>query len=285
MNVMERIEYSDRDFEFIRGIMADTSGINLNPAKRELVYSRLAKRVRHLGFDRFTDYCDLLKHDMAELGHCVNAMTTNVTSFFRENHHFEFLRQVVFPEKLTHSDLDGTNTIRIWSAGCSSGEEPYSIAIAAREFFGNHPMWNIEIDASDLDSTVLEKARGGVYRSRDVENLDPGYLKRWFHRGTESNEGRVRVVQEIRDLVNFFTLNLKDEWPDQSQYDVIFCRNVMIYFDIELKRRVIEGFHRMLKPGGFLCLGHSESLFGLSDKFEVAGKTIHKKRQVIQDAA
>jgi chemotaxis protein methyltransferase CheR len=275
---MERIEYSERDFEFIRGMMATTSGISLNPAKKELVYSRLAKRIRHLGLDTFSDYCELLQHDQGELGQCVNAMTTNVTSFFRENHHFEFLRQVVFSERVSRARFDEENTLRIWSAGCSSGEEPYSIGIAAREFFGNDPMWNIEIDATDLDTTILARAAKGVFRLKDVETMDPALLRTWFHKGTSCNAGKVRLVPEIRKLVNFFQLNLKDEWPDLPQYDIIFCRNVMIYFDIDLKRQVIEGLHRMLKPGGHLFVGHSESLFGLSENFEVAGKTIHRKK-------
>lgn len=284
-SIMERIEYTDKDFEFIRRIMAETSGINLNVAKRELVYSRLAKRIRHLGFDSFADYCDLLRQDAGELGQCVNAMTTNVTSFFRENHHFEYLRQVVFPESLSRASTAEVNTLRIWSAGCSSGEEPYSIGIAAREFFGDHPLWNIKIDATDLDSSILDRARQGVFRTKDVDGMDQGYLKRWFHKGTQSNAGRVRVVPEIRELVSFSKLNLKEEWPEREKYDVIFCRNVMIYFDMDLKKQLVHGFHRMLKPGGFLFVGHSESLFGLSDKFEVAGKTIHKRRREMENVA
>ena len=212
-------------------------------------------------------------------------MTTNVTSFFRENHHFEFLRQVVFAEKLARDSRDTINTIRIWCAGCSSGEEPYSVAMAAREFFGNHPLWRVEIDATDLDSNILARADRGIYREKDVHGMDPACLRRWFHKGTDGNQGRVRVIPEIRSMVNFSVLNLKDNWQDRPPYDVIFCRNVMIYFDTEFKRRLIERFFRVLKPGGYLFVGHSESLFGLSSKFEIVGKTIHQKRRVARDAA
>lgn len=281
---MERIQYSDQDFDFIRKFMVDTSGINLSVAKKELVYSRLVKRVRHLGLDRFQDYCELLSKDSAELGHCVNAMTTNVTSFFRENHHFEFLRQVAFPEMLAHGNPNSTNSCRIWSAGCSSGEEPYSIAMTAREFFGGDPMWKVEIDATDLDSAILDRARQGVYRSKDIASVDAPRVKRWFQKGTDANEGRVRIVSEIRQMVEYQKLNLKHEWPQRALYDMIFCRNVLIYFDTDLKQQIISGLHKMLKPGGYLFVGHSESLFGLSDKFEVSGKTVHKRRRALTDA-
>lgn len=282
--VMSRIGYSDQDFEFIREIMAIASGINLNGSKRELVYSRLAKRVRYLGFESFGEYCALLRDDDDELNHCVNAMTTNVTSFFRESHHFDFLKQVIYPEHASHSVAGEVNNLNIWSAGCSSGEEPYSVAISAREYFGDDPGWNININATDLDSSIVEKASRGIYRTKDVGNVDATCLRRWFHRGTESNEGKVRVVPEVRNMVTFNTLNLKHPWPELPLYDIIFCRNVMIYFDMQLKREVIEGFYRALKPGGYLFVGHSESLFGLSDRFEIAGKTIHRKRRALKHA-
>ena len=279
-SLISRIAYSDADFEFIRGIMATNSGINLNDSKRELVYSRLAKRVRRLGLDDFGEYCELLASDPSELAQCINAMTTNVTSFFRENHHFEFLQQVVFPEHASKRGRDSINDINIWSAGCSSGEEPYSIAMSAQEYFGDDPGWNININATDLDSSVLERAALGVYRARDVAGLEPARLRRWFQKGTDSNEGRVRVASGVRSMVSFNTLNLKHKWPEQPLYDIIFCRNVMIYFDMALKREIIDGFYRVLKPGGYLFVGHSESLFGLSDRFEIAGKTIHRKRRI-----
>lgn len=285
ISVLERIEYSNEDFECIRDIMADICGINLNAAKRELVYSRLAKRVRQLHLNSFKEYCTLIRNNPVELGQCVNAMTTNVTSFFREQHHFDFLNQVVFPERVANASESSPNTVRFWSAGCSSGEEPYSIAMSALEFFGNDPLCSVEIDATDLDSTILERARGGIYRQKDVRGMEPARLHRWFHRGTKSNEGQVRIVPEIRERVTFRALNLKEHWPDRPAYDVIFCRNVMIYFDLDLKRKLIDGFFNMLKPGGYLFVGHSESLFGLSGNFEIVGKTIHKRRQAARDVA
>ncbi|MCB1643969.1 MAG: protein-glutamate O-methyltransferase CheR [Pseudomonadales bacterium] len=275
--LLERLTFTQEDFETIRDLLQEASGINLNPAKQELVYSRLAKRVRELGLRDFSAYCRRLKSDTEELNRTLNAMTTNVTSFFREAHHFEFLKQTVLPA-FSASIAAKSRPFTVWSAGCSTGEEPYSIAMVMRAFFADKPDGQFEITATDIDSDVLNTARAGIYRMRDVEALPPETLKRWFLKGSEGNFGKVRVVPEITRLVRFETHNLKTAELLQPQYDVIFCRNVMIYFDMELRRRIIEGFSRMLRPGGYLFVGHSESLFGLSDAFEVVGRTIHRRR-------
>ncbi len=266
MNTFERLNYKTEDFKVIQAMMYRHAGINLHDGKQELVYSRLAKRVRTLGFNNFSDYCSRLSEDSEEVLHCINSMTTNVTSFFRERHHFEFLTKEVLSKPETRS-------LRIWSAGCSSGEEPYSIAFTCAGF----PQVSTEIVATDLDSDIIRKASNGVYKMKDVNGLSELELKSWFLRGRGKREGMVRVIESFRQMVKYSQLNLKEDWHHDEPFDVIFCRNVMIYFDSEFRSRLIDQFHRYLKPGGHLILGHSESLFGLSKKFKVAGKTIHQK--------
>lgn len=266
MNTAERLNYQPNDFKVIQSIMYRHAGIQLHDGKQELVYSRLAKRVRNLGFNRFSDYCAILNNDKDEVLHCINSMTTNVTSFFREKHHFEFLQKELFE--------NGSNKkVRIWSAGCATGEEPYSIAFSGSAY----PNIDLEIVASDLDSEVLKTAGDGVYQTRDVSDLTEQELRRWFLRGKGARRGKVRVMDHYKKMVSFLQLNLKSDWHHEEQFDVIFCRNVMIYFDSDFRSRLIDKFHQHLKPGGYLILGHSESLFGLSKHFRVAGKTIHKK--------
>ena len=246
--------------------VAITAGINLHDGKRELVYSRLSKRVRSLGFGSFGDYCSVLAGDQREVLQCINYMTTNVTSFFRENHHFEFLTREVLGKQ--------SGKTRIWSAGCSSGEEPYSIAFTCEAHPGNLS----EIVATDLDTEIIRKAQRGVYSMRDVTGLTDSQLKRWFLRGKGDLRGQVKVAEDIKKMVSFSQLNLKDEWQHRDLFDVIFCRNVMIYFDNDFRQQLLAKFYNHLRPGGYLILGHSESLFGLSDKFSVVGKTIHQKK-------
>lgn len=265
---VDRLHYQAEDFKFIQAMMHKHAGINLHDGKKELVYSRLAKRIRGLGFHSFRDYCELLDADDHEILHCINFMTTNVTSFFRESHHFEFLEKEVYGQP-------GNKHVRIWSAGCSSGEEPYSIAFTAEKFSGIET----EVLATDLDSNVITRAQRGVYQMKDVAGLNDSQLRRWFMRGKSSNRGLVRVKDRFREQVNFDQLNLKSDWEHPEPCDVIFCRNVMIYFDNEFRAFLLQKFYESLKPGGYLMLGHSESLFGLTDKFRIVGKTIHQRKE------
>ena len=273
-NLSERLHYRSADFSFIQSVLMDHAGIQLNDGKKELVYSRLAKRIRGLGLNSFGDYCNVLEKDREEVLNCINAMTTNVTSFFRESHHFEFLtNEVLSPASQNNSGED----ITIWSAGCSTGQEPYSIAFTCCDFMQSKQPFNVQITATDLDSQVLQKAAQGVYPVKDLSSLNQDQLKRWFLRGKGARKGQARVADEIRRLINFSQLNLNDSWGQAGKYDVIFCRNVMIYFSSELRKKLIERFHASLKPNGCLVLGHSESLFGLSTKFRLVGRTIHQK--------
>lgn len=265
----ERLDYQNSDFEFIQQVMSEHAGIDLHDGKKELVYSRLAKRVRSLGLNSFRDYCSILGSDQLEISHCINFMTTNVTSFFRERHHFDFLEREVL-------SANTSGRLRIWSAGCSTGEEPYSIAFTCAAF----PKIGTRIIATDLDSEVIRKATEGVYDAREVTELRRTQLKNWFLRGKGAMQGKVKVIKDFRNMVAFSQLNLKEDWRHSERFDVIFCRNVMIYFDNELRARLLDKFHNHLNPGGYLMLGHSESLFGLSDKYEVVGRTIHRKKGV-----
>lgn len=272
MNTLERLNYQAADFEVIQEVMHRYAGINLHDGKKELVYSRLAKRVRGLGFDNFRDYCRILGSNDDEILHCINSMTTNVTSFFRENHHFEFLKEQLLEKP--HSGKAGTRRLRIWSAGCSTGEEPYSIAFTCAAY----PQIETEIVATDLDSDVLARASAGIYKYKDVAAIEHHGLKQWFLRGKGNRSGQVRVKDRYRQMVQFSQLNLKHDWQHDEPFDVIFCRNVMIYFDNDLRSQLIQKFHDHLRPGGCLILGHSESLFGLSNQFSVVGKTTHQRR-------
>ena len=275
---IEQFEFNDKDFEYIRERVIQTAGIHLTDAKRQLVYGRLSKRLRALDLNSFTEYCELLESgDQEEFARCVNAITTNVTSFFRENHHFEYLSQVVLPNLENKYANHSRPQLRVWSAGCSSGEEPYSIAITIKESLPVTQNWDIKILATDLNSEILDVARTGIYKSDLLENMPKGRRNRWFRKGTGNNEGFVRVVPEIRELLHFRKLNLTGPWPMQKPFDIIFCRNVVIYFNQETRKILVDRFVDFLKDDGYLFVGHSESLLGITDRLESVGRTIHKK--------
>lgn len=270
--------YTEKDFVFLSALVKARAGINLSNAKRELVYGRLSKRLRSLSFTTFKQYCEYLEQENEEeLTHFINAITTNVTDFFRENHHFEFLSENWLPEQIANQSRSGNRRIRIWSAGCSSGEEPYSIAITLRECIPEIGRWDVKILATDLNSSIVEKARAGIYPLERVADIPANSRKRWFRQGVGSNSGTVAVSDEIKNMVTFKSLNLTDFWPMKGPFDAIFCRNVIIYFDKPTRRSVINRLSDMLEVGGYLFIGHSESLFGDNEKFELVGRTIHRK--------
>lgn len=269
-------EFSDKDFKFIRTLVAEKTGIVLSDAKRDLVYGRLSRRLRHLGIERFSDYCQLLAEgDEDELVQFVNAITTNLTSFFREPHHFDYLGKTLLPI------LEKQNThrkIRIWSAGCSTGEEPYSIAMVVKEMCPRLDRLDVKILATDLDSNVLAKAETGVYDLSRVEGIPKERLRRWFRKGRGENEGTVKVSSELQEMITFRQLNLMQPWPMKGPFDVIFCRNVVIYFDKPTQRTLFNRYADLLVDGGHLFVGHSETLFKVTDRFELIGKTVYRKR-------
>lgn len=272
---------TDEEFRLFQHLVRDQTGINLGDHKRALLCARLSKRLRQHGLTRFQDYYDYLTTldpDRKELRQMINAITTNKTDFFRERHHFDFLRQVVFPTLRDRWAHTGERGVRVWSAGCATGEEPYTIAIVLKEAMGSSCGWDIRILASDIDTDVLAAADAGIYPEEKIAAIAPELRRRYFERGQEAQEGLVRVKQELRKLITFRTMNLLDtHWPIQIRFDCIFCRNVTIYFDKPTQRQVVERFGRYLKDDGFLFVGHSESLFGVSDLYEHAGGTVYRK--------
>jgi chemotaxis protein methyltransferase CheR len=278
--MIQRLKFSNRDFRYISALVSEHAGISLNHSKKELVYGRLSKRIRLLGLESFQQYCEVLKNgDQDEFVNCVNAITTNVTSFFRENHHFEMLQESVIPGVLASKREQQSREINIWSAGCSTGEEAYSIAMTIRECVPDISEWKIKILATDLDSNVLDQASRGVYQQDSLEGVSETRRKRWFLKGKESNAGLARLVPDIRNMVRFEQLNLVGTWNMHVRFDLVFCRNVMIYFDKQTRQGMVEGFADRLLPQGYLFVGHSESLSGLSELFSPIGTTIYRKCQ------
>ena len=270
--------FTEKDFKYLAQLAGTRGGISLSSGKRELVYGRLARRLRELGLKTYKQYCDRLKDgDEEELTHFINAITTNVTSFFRENHHFEFLEQNILPDLINNQDDVKQPRLRLWSAGCSSGEEPYSLAMVLQESIPDVWRWDAKILATDLDSNIIDKASRGIYPLQRIEGVSLVRRKRWFSLGIGSNEGTGKVGPDIRKMVIFRQLNLTEEWPMRGQFDAIFCRNVTIYFDKPTRIRLLNRFANLLSDGGHLFVGHSESLFGLTDRFRSVGRTIHLK--------
>lgn len=257
------------DFERVRKLIYQHAGISLSPVKQDMVYSRLARRLRATGCRSFAEYLDALeKGDSAEWERFVNSLTTNLTSFFREPHHFPILAD--FLQK-----IGNRRPIRIWCSAASTGEEPYSIAMTVAETFGSGSS-HVSIIASDLDTNVLETARKGVYSVDRVEKLSPERLRRFFLRGTGAQEGYVAVRQELKDLVQYQRINLLDaSYPVKGPLDVIFCRNVMIYFDKPTQYKILSRFAPMMQPDGLMFAGHSESFMHAADLFRSLGKTVY----------
>lgn len=271
---------SDKEFSFICKLVYDASGIVLDERKREMLYRRLRKRTKELSLASFSEYCVLLKNNgSVEMPSFINSITTNLTSFYREPHHFDFLAQKVIPRIVSQSRRSqDSKKLRIWSSACSTGEEAYSIAITLSETMGAElANWDARILATDLDSDVVATANSGVYASERIKDLDKAVRTRWFKYGTGENSDLVKVHPDLNSLITFKQLNLLHTWPFSGLFDVIFCRNVLIYFDKETQAKLIPRYFDLLKPGGILFLGHSESIAkGVSD-FEFCGKTIFKK--------
>ena len=270
--------FTEKDFNYLAQLAGTRAGIKLSSGKRELIYGRLARRLRSLGMKSFKQYCDKLKEgDEEELTHFVNAITTNVTSFFRENHHFEFLAKNLLPDLIEKQNGKDRPRLRLWSAGCSSGEEPYSIAMVLQESIPDFKRWDAKILATDLDSNIVDKASRGIYPLQRIQDVSLARRKRWFSLGIGNNEGTGKVGNDIRQMITYRQLNLTEEWPIRGPFDAIFCRNVTIYFDKPTRIMLLNRFANVLSDGGHLFVGHSESLFGLTDRFRSVGRTIHQK--------
>lgn len=269
----------DGEFRFLREFVYAHCGIALSEQKRQLVQGRLVRRLRALGMKGFDAYCELLRADpQSELGELASAISTNVTSFFREVHHFEALTDDLLPRWLDQKRREG-DRLRIWSAGCSSGEEPYSLAMVLAEALERcGRSIDAKILATDLSPAALAAAQKGVYPVERLEGVSAERRRRWFLRGEGEYAGLACVHPKLRELVTILPLNLLHEWPMQGTFDAIFCRNVVIYFDQPTKQKLFRRFARLLPPGAPLFLGHSESMHGLSDEFELIGRTIYRKK-------
>ncbi len=269
--------FTEQDFYVLRELINRHTGICLSEAKKELVYSRLTRRLRQLKLRSFAKYCQLLQSDGSgeELVHFINAVTTNLTAFFREPHHFEYLCRSLLPELAAKKP--GKQRYRFWSAGCSTGEEPYSMAMCIRESLPFQNNYDIRILATDLDSSVLDVAIAGLYPLEKLKTILPHRQNKWFLKGEPYNHGLMQVRPDLQNLITFRQLNLMHEWPMKGPFDAIFCRNVVIYFDKATQRILVERFANLLSPGGYLFLGHSESLFKVTDRFKLVGQTIYQK--------
>ncbi|MDR3390516.1 MAG: protein-glutamate O-methyltransferase CheR [Sulfuriferula sp.] len=261
---------SDQEFKQFQAMIYDIAGISMSPAKKPLISGRLVKRVKHHGLASFGDYFRvLMKEDSrAELQVAVDLLTTNETYFFRESKHFDFMRNYILPQH-THG-----KPFRVWSAASSSGQEPYSIAMTLADGLGDKP-W--EIVASDISTRVLEKARSGHYPMEQAEDIPKHYLSSYCLKGVGSQDGTFLIERSMRSRVNFMQVNLNQALPKLGEFDLIFLRNVMIYFDTETKRQVVRRIMELLKPGGYLLIGHSESLNGVVDELQSVMPSVYRK--------
>lgn len=267
----------DSEFEFIRSLVYERSRINLGPDKRELVSARLGKRLRATNLTSLGAYCDLLKSPSAEeeMGNLIDAISTNHTFFYREIAHFDFLRDRIIPEMTARAKVERWPQFNIWSAASSSGEEPYSIAMTLADAGGTWP-WQIE--ATDISHRILAKAKAGIYKDETVNRLAADVVRRHFQKGFGPQEGFYRVKAPLREHVNYRHLNLLEgEPPFKDPFQVIFCRNVMIYFDRETQEELVSRLSRRLIPGGYLMVGHSESLTHIKHPLKMVRPAIYQK--------
>jgi chemotaxis protein methyltransferase CheR len=256
--------------------MYSISGVNLTDGKRELVKARLSKRMRATGWSSVKDYVDFIQSEAGreELSRMVDALTTNKTDFFREPAHFHFLREQILPEY-----SDPYRPFRVWSAGCSSGEEPYTLAMVLAHAFSDLRRRDIRILATDISAKVLHRARDGIYSEEEVQDVPEGYRARYLQRVENARDGarRFQVRQELRDLVRVARLNLMDRWPMSGPFDLILCRNVMIYFDKGTRSRLLQRFAELLPEGGHLFVGHSESLSSMRHQLTYVQPAVYRK--------
>ncbi|KVE35131.1 CheR family methyltransferase [Burkholderia sp. TSV86] len=262
--------FTSADFAKIRALIHRVAGISLSEHKRDMAYSRLARRLRARGLSRFCDYLELLERDddPAEWEAFTNALTTNLTAFFREAHHFPILAEFV-----KHREPP----VSVWCSAASTGEEPYSIAMTLVEALGERAARSASVVATDLDTQVLAKAQAGVYAFEQVRHLPPERLRRFFLKGTGAQAGRVKVRPELRAMIRFAQLNLTDaDYGFSKPFDAIFCRNVMIYFDKPTQAQVLARFEPLVKPGGLLFAGHSENFSYVTRAFQLRGQTVYE---------
>jgi len=270
---------SEKDFRTISDMVYKHCGINLHDGKKELVRARLAKLLRTGNFKTFPEYMKHVTADKTgkEFSALIDSISTNLTSFFREEQHFQYMREDMLPHMLERKRKEHNFRVRCWSAGCSSGEEPYSIAMTLFEAIAGQGRWDIRLLATDISTTILEIAKKGVYAKERVAPVPPLQKGKYLVLRRRNGEDVFEVGKSLRDVVIFKYLNLLQDWPIQGPLDFIFCRNVIIYFDKPTQQRLINRFWSLLGPGGILFTGHSESLTGIEHRFSYIQPTIYMK--------
>ncbi|MDP3133359.1 MAG: CheR family methyltransferase [Burkholderiaceae bacterium] len=262
--------WSDQDFARIKALIYQRAGISLHDGKHAMVYSRISRRLRDTGHESFKSYLDWLEHhDGSEWQEFINALTTNLTAFFREQHHFSILADFL-------RSMGPGASPRVWCSAASTGEEPYSLAMTLADTLGANARFTLQ--CSDIDTKVLAAAAAGIYKAENTKGLTPEQLRKHFLKGKGKNSGYIRVKPELQKHMEFFTVNLiQDNWPFREPLDVVFCRNVMIYFDAATQRRVLERIHRTMRPGGMLFVGHAENFTDAKTLFTLRGKTVYER--------
>ncbi len=276
--VPHHCELSDSDFAKISHLVYEECGINLHNGKKELVKARLGKRIRNGAFKSFREYYQYVVGDPSgqEMRYLLDAISTNFTSFFREPKHFEFLRSEFLPERIARNEKNGKK-LRFWSAGCSSGEEAYTIAIILLETIPHSSTWDLKVVATDLSTKVLKIAEAGIYDFNRVQSLPPPWIKKYFLRGQDHWRNCVKVKSQLGQYIQFRRLNLMESFRFPEPFDCIFCRNVMIYFDKKTQTALVNRLHGCLEKGGILFIGHSESLTGIDHPFDYLKPAVYQK--------
>jgi len=279
--MVQDLVLKDNEFHKLSRYVYETAGINLHGGKKELVKARLGKILRQRDFDSFGKYYDHVINDTTghELTILLDSISTNLTYFFREPQHFDFLTGKALPEIKRKKLTSGDKVFRFWSAGCSSGEEAYSIAIVVSEALNGTRDWQVKILATDLSTKVLERADAGIYEGKKLERIPYESKRRYFQKGSNRWKGYFRAKKELRETITFSRLNLMESISFDKPFDLIFCRNVMIYFDNAVKEGVVEKFFRNLAIGGYLFIGHAESLTGVRHQFRYIQPSVYQKMQ------
>jgi chemotaxis protein methyltransferase CheR len=267
---------SDQQFVHFCSLAKEIAGINIPEFKRNMVYRRISKRLMALHLADFESYVDILNSPQreTEMEFFVNALTTNKTNFFREPHHFEHIEEVAIPAFVAAASRDGDKSLRIWSAGCSSGQEPYSIAMTIANALPDLSLWDAKILATDIDTDMVQKASDGIFADDELPDITIDFRQRYLEQLDSTHFG---IASAIRKLITFKQLNLHGEWPMRRKFDAVFCRNVIIYFDKPTQRVLFDRFANMMKEEAFLYIGHSESLYKVTERFVPAGQSIYRK--------
>lgn len=271
----------EREFQLFSGLIYESVGIKMPPAKKTMLEARLQKRLKALSITTFEKYGDFVfspEGRACELVHLIDVVTTNKTDFFREPGHFDYMVKTALPNILQSRGNDFREPLRIWSAGCSTGEEPYTLAMVLAEFADNHPEFRVAITASDICTQVLQTAKTAIYPEERTDPIPLNLKKKYLLRSREKTKALVRISPRLRSLVSFRRINfMDDDFGISEKMDIIFCRNVVIYFDKPTQQTLMKKFHRQLRPGGYLFIGHSETLTGLDVDFKAVASTVYRK--------